>query len=60
MEHHVLSILQDAGIEVDLKTLQNPTEQFMIALVMEYLKRFHFDSEEIAKVNRKTPEFFYL
>ncbi|XP_031776886.1 interaptin [Nasonia vitripennis] len=53
MEHHVLSILQDAGIEVDLKTLQNPTEEFMIDLVMEYLKRFHFDSDKIAK---PTPE----
>ncbi|OXU21046.1 hypothetical protein TSAR_008587 [Trichomalopsis sarcophagae] len=53
MEHHVLSILQDAGIEVDLQTLQNPTEEFMIDLVMEYLKRFHFDSDKIAK---PTPE----
>ena len=43
-------VLQDAGIDVDLKTLQNPTEEFMTDLVIKYLKKFYFDGDEISQV----------
>lgn len=47
----VLGLLQDSGITVDLATLQNPTEKFMIYVVTEYLKKLSFDGNEIAKVS---------
>ena len=44
------SVLQEAGIQVDMKNLQNPTDEFMVYLITEYLNKFHFDGNEIAKV----------
>ena len=44
------SVLQEAGIQVDMKNLQNPTEDFMTYLITEYLNKFNFDGTEISKV----------
>jgi hypothetical protein len=44
------SVLQEAGILVEMINLQNPTEDFMIYLITEYLNKFHFDGNEISKV----------
>ena len=43
-------ILQDAGIQADLKNLQNPTEEFMVNLITEYLNKYNLDGNEISKV----------
>lgn len=51
MEPDYLHILQqEMGMSVDAQTLQNPTEDFMITLITEYLKKFYFDGYEISKV----------
>lgn len=44
------SILQEAGVRVDMANLQNPTETFMIYLIIEYLNKFYIDGNEISKV----------
>lgn len=43
--------LQEMGLPVDKQTLKNPTEEFMITFIMEYLRKFNFDGNEISKVN---------
>ncbi|XP_003427097.1 kinectin isoform X2 [Nasonia vitripennis] len=43
------SVLQEAGIQVDMKNLENPTEDFMLYLITEYLNKFNFDGNEISK-----------
>lgn len=45
------SALQEAGIQVDMKDLQNPTEELMTYLIIEWLNKFHFDGNEITKVS---------
>ncbi|XP_023317540.1 kinetochore protein Nuf2-A-like [Trichogramma pretiosum] len=50
MEPEVLqSVLEESGIQVDMKNLQNPTEEFMIYLITEYLSKYHLDVNQIAK-----------
>lgn len=50
-DEHLHRIIMNAGIDVNLHTLHNPTEAFMVNIVTEYFKRFNFDGDEIAKVN---------
>lgn len=44
------SVLQEAGISVEIKDLQHPTEDFVVYLLTEYLNFFNFDTNEILKV----------
>lgn len=42
--------LQEIGLPAELQSLQNPTEEFMVYFITEYLKKFNFDGNEISKV----------
>lgn len=46
------SVLLESNILVDLKNLQNPTEDFMVYLITEYLKNFKFDANKVSKVRK--------
>ncbi|XP_058806206.1 uncharacterized protein LOC131672773 [Phymastichus coffea] len=52
-DEYLYKIILDAGIDVSLHMIHNPTESFMINIATEYFKRFQFDGDEIAK---PTPE----
>ncbi|XP_014213317.1 synaptonemal complex protein 1-like [Copidosoma floridanum] len=44
-----LSYLQTQGLQVSMENLKNPTEDFMVYLITEYLVKLYLDANEIAK-----------
>ena len=44
------TVLKDAGFQIDKRNLENPTEEFVTFMVIEFLKKFNFDGYVVSQV----------
>lgn len=47
---HIL--LNEANLPSSIEDLKNPTEEFVVNLIITFLKRFYIDADAINKVRR--------